>query len=230
MIQILEPILAALTHSRMEGSMTRVFATSCLVLASLICASAATAQSRPAPSIRLGGSAGLIDLSDDETHLGRGPAIGGVVSKPIGGHAVIEGEVAGASHHRDAGYLTANGKPVFAVARAAFLFGERDQRTRAFASAGWHVIHSTGTFTMPALGPGPITPTSPRESRDWSLTKSGLEFGAGVEVRTAGPWTFRPEFRVSGTASESGFSPSSSGIEPPILSWRVGVSVLFDVR
>src|SRR5262245_27263270 len=69
---------------------------------------------------------GYSEMWDDETFLGRGPAVSGGIAQGIGRHLSLEGEVAASSHHRDAGYLAADGTPIIGTARLAYLFRDGD--------------------------------------------------------------------------------------------------------
>lgn len=171
--------------------------------------------------------AGLASLWDDETFLGRGVLLSGGVAKPIGSHAVVEGELAWASHHRDSGYLAADGTPIIGMARMSWLFRSNASRVRPFASAGLGVVHSTGFLTTRTvlLGANGFPIEGPSSRTDWSLTQPAVEFGAGVTVASGERLSFRPAFRWTSTTLQS-----RGPLEPPLwlprfeltVGWRLG--------
>jgi hypothetical protein len=207
--------------------MTRTRLAALLFVISSIAAPAFAQTTSTAPSnARVGVTTSVAGFWDDETFLGRGPMGAVTVGKPLGSHFLAEGELALASHHRDSGYLEAEGKPVLGTARIAFLFPGASSPARGFVSAGYTVIHSTGTMTFNNYPAPPFGPSVPREPpRDWSLTKGGWEIGVGGEFNAGRSWIIRPEYRVFMTAVDSGYTPSSNSLEPPILSMRCGISV-----
>jgi opacity protein-like surface antigen len=170
------------------------------------------------------GAASVATLWDDETFLGRGPMVSGGIAQPIGGHLRVEGELAWATHHRDAGYLVANGTPLIGTARLSYAFQRPASRLRAFASAGLAVVHSTGTLTTRTIlaGPGGFPVEGPSVRRDWSLTKPAFEVGAGVTIASGDRLSWRPEFRWTSTV---GTASSQTGVEPPVWTIRAGLAV-----
>lgn len=163
-------------------------------------------------SLVVGG--GVTSMWDDETFLGRGALVSGGVSRALNTKVSVEGEFAAASHHRDAGYLAADGTLVTGAARVHYTFGDVGAGVRPFAGVGAAVIHSTGTLNG---APG---------RRDWTLTQGGLELGGGVLVRATDRLSLRPEFRWTTSIGSS----TRSTVEPPIwilrpsmsLVWRIG--------
>ncbi len=192
--------------------------------------SAALAQTADTGSVRLFGGAGWLSLWDDETMLGRGVLINGGIALPLAAGLSLEGEIAGAGHTRDAGYLAARGTPLLAVGRAAFHFRHSAATARPFASAGVGVLHSTGRFTTRSIVPDdrgfPVE--GPSTHRDWSLTQPALELGAGVSIRSAPRLSIRPEFRW--TVTGAGSPGAVRTLEPPLLMMRAGVTIEWHSR
>jgi hypothetical protein len=201
-----------------------------VVAALAAAAPAARAQAAEGQTVRLIGGAGWMSLWDDETMLGRGVLASGGIAMPIGDRLSAEGEISAARHHRDAGYLAAEGTPIFAIGRASYRFGDPSATTRPFASAGFGVIHSTGQFTTRSVVPDdrgfPVEGPSTR--RDWSITKPVFELGAGLSIRSAPRVVIRPEFRW--IASSGDAASAISTLEPPLAMMRAGVSVEWQMR
>ena len=169
------------------------------------------------------GGVGIASSWDDETFLGRGPAVSGGVAQPLGRHTAVEGELAWLRQVRDAGYLAASGTPLVGTARLAWLFQSPGSHARPFASAGLAVMHSSGTLTTRSTvrGPRGLPVERPASQRAWSLTRPAFEVGAGVSIASGGRMAIRPELRWLFTR---GPSPASA-IEPPIWMIRGGVTV-----
>ena len=180
-------------------------------------------------SLSLLGGTGWISLWDDETFLGNGVLVSAGVSKPIATHLAVEGEVAWASHHRDAGYLSADGTPLIGTARVFYVFRSAAARVRPFAGAGLSILHSTGYLTTRSVirspGPGPVPGPSAR--RDWSFTDPALEFGAGVIINAGDRVFVRPAFRWTSVNSTT---RARSLLEPPLWMPRVDVTIGWRLR
>lgn len=154
---------------------------------------------------------------DDESHLGGGALVSGGVEKVLGSHAFVEAELAAGHHHRDAGYLIADGTPILGVGRLAYRFGSPGSAVRPFASAGLGLVHSAGTLTW--RGPA-------GQTRDWSITSVPYEIGAGVSIATRRSIAIGPEFRWMGI----GGSGSRTLLEQPMLMLRAGVTLEWRLR
>jgi hypothetical protein len=180
-------------------------------------------------SLSLFGGTGWLSLWDDETFLGNGVLVSAGISKPIVAGLAIEGEVAWATHHRDAGYLSADGTPVVGTARLFYVFRSEAARVRPFAGAGLGVLHSTGHLTTHSVvrGPGPVPVSGPSTRRDWSFTDPVLEFGAGVIINAGDRAFVRPAFRWTSVSSTT--RPRSL-LEPPLWVPRVDVTVGWRLR
>ena len=176
------------------------------------------------------GGAGWTMGWDDETNLGKGMLVSGGIAQPLGRNLSVEGEVSWARHLRDSGYLAAEGTPLIGTARLAYLFQPPESRTRAFASAGLGLVHSTGHLTTRTIlpGPGGFPVEGPSIRSDWSLTKPAFELGGGVSIKSGDRLSFRPEVRWTSTTHDD---PSSrSTLEPPLWILRAGVTVEWRVR
>jgi hypothetical protein len=180
-------------------------------------------------SLSLFGGAGWMSLWDDETFLGNGALVAVGVSKPIVSHLAVEGEVAWASHHRDAGYLSADGTPLIAAARVLYVFRSAMARVRPFAGAGLGLLHSAGYLTTQSVvrGPGPVPVSGPSVRRDWSFTDPAVEFGAGVIINAGDRAFVRPAFRWTSVSSTS--RPRSL-LEPPLWMPRIDVTIGWRMR
>jgi hypothetical protein len=181
-------------------------------------------------SLSLLGGTGWLSLWDDETFLGNGVLVSAGVSKPIATHLAVEGEIAWASHHRDAGYLSADGTPLIGTARVFYTFRSAAARVRPFAGAGLGVLHSTGYLTTRSVvrGPGPGGPApGPSARRDWSFTDPALEFSGGVIIKAGDRAFVRPAFRW--TSVNSTARPRLL-LEPPLWMPRVDVTIGWRLR
>jgi opacity protein-like surface antigen len=176
------------------------------------------------------GGVGWTSGWDDETNLGKGVLVSGGVAQPLGRHLSVEGEVSWACHFRDSGYLAAEGTPLIGTARLAYLFQPPESRTRAFASAGLGLVHSTGQFTTRTIlaGPGGFPVEGPSIRSDWSLTKPAFEIGGGVSIKSGDRLSFRPEGRWTSTVHDD--ASSHSTLEPPLWILRAGVTVEWRMR
>lgn len=184
----------------------------CTIVLSTI-ASAQTAGD--ASGQTLGASVALASLWDDETHLGRGPALGAEFTTPLGGHLRAGVEGGWFRHDRDAGYLAAEGHVLHLMGRASLLIGPRHWRTRPFVGAAAGVSRSTGTLTTTDPFAAP-----PNTSRRWTLTRPSWDVLVGVRARTSERWVVRPELRAGFvTGSDRGV------LEPPLLRLQGGVAV-----
>ena len=188
----------------------------------------AVAQGRTAPSARapvIFGGVAWASHWDDETFLGRGPLLAGGVSVPVVAGLAAEAEIAWATHHRDAGYLIADGTPLFATGRLAYRFRGSAARARPFVSGGLTLVHTTGHFTTRSFVPGPggRPEPGPETRQDWSATHAGWEVGAGVEIAGSDRLTWRPEVRWTATTTDSSFTPGS--LEPPLWTIRAGMTI-----
>jgi opacity protein-like surface antigen len=196
----------------------------------LAAASAASAQSRASREpLRFSGGVTWLSLWDDETFLGRGPLLQGGVALPLGASTWLEGELFGGTHHRDAGYLAADGTPVGVTGRVSYRFRGAGASTRPYVSGGWTVLHSTGELTTRSIVPddrglpveGPIT------RRPWSLTRPAFELGAGLSFASSRRVAVRPEFRWSMTSTDPG---SRTVLGLPLTMMRAGVTVEWSSR
>ena len=202
--------------------------TTLALLAFVLAGSAAAQDSAHRGSLKLTAGAGWTSLWDDETFLGRGVIVGGGVAAPLGAHAAIEAELAGATHHRDAGYLAADGAPFIGTGRLAYYFRSPTAHVRPFASVGLAIVHSTGHFTTKSFVPDarglPIEGAPTRT--DWSITRGAYELGGGVSIASGPTVALRPEFRWTTTGGET----RPSVVEPPIWVLRAGVTVEWRIR
>lgn len=174
---------------------------------------------------------GMATLWDDETFLGRGPAIGAGVSAPITRGLSVEGEANWSALHRDSGYLAADSRLLSATGRLSFAFRDRSKRVRPFVSAGATWLRSTGHFTRTIIVAGPdFRPMNAgTERQDWKPTSLvGWEVGTGAEIRASSRLTIRPEVRWTFTASDPTFRPGE--LEPPLMGPRVGITLLWSAR
>ena len=205
-------------------------------VAALLAAAAPPAFAQTAPSSssknspRLLAGAGFGAMWDDETFLGRGVTLAGGAPVPIGNHLSAEAELAWGPRHRNSGYLEATSAPVTVSGRIAFLPFGPSVAVRPFLSAGWQWIHGRGHFTSRHLvmGPTGAPVEGPVERQDWLISRAGPEFGVGLEIGGLSRLTWRPELRVVGTPSDPNYTPGS--IEPPILTIRGGVTMLWRTR
>lgn len=205
-----------------------------LLTAGLLAVTCAVVSAAPAAAqtatntqgISIGGSVALASMWDDETHLGRGPAIAGEVSAPLGEYLRVAIEGGWFGHDRDAGYLRAEGDMATLMGRGTVLLGPSTWRLRPIVGMGVGVARSTGTLTTssPGNGFGNI-PTEPDQVRDWTLTRPVWDASLGVRV-AAGPRLFlRPELRAGMTSGGS-----SNAIEPPLLRLQAGIALEWVVR
>jgi len=188
----------------------------------------AFAQDRSAPSPQgpvIFGGVAWASHWDDETFLGRGPLLAGGVSFPVAARLAVEAEIAWATHHRDAGYLIADGTPLLATGRLAYRFRDAAARARPFISVGLTLVRTTGHFTTRSFVPGPggRPVPGPDTRQDWSATQAGWEVGAGVELAGPDRVTWRPEVRWTATTVDPSFTPGS--LEPPLWTIRAGMTI-----
>jgi len=188
-------------------------------------ASAASAQSGSSREpLRFSGGITVLSIWDDETFLGRGPLLHGGVALSLGASTWLEGELFGGTHHRNAGYLAADGTPVGVTGRVSYRFRGAGATSRPYVSGGWTVLHSTGEFTTRSILPddrgspveGPVT------KRPWSLTKAAFELGAGLSIETRKRVAIRPEFRWTMTGSDI---TCGTMLGLPLAMMRAGVTV-----
>lgn len=208
--------------------MTRLLTAGLLVVScAVVGAGPAAAQSTSnTQGLSIGGSVALVSVWDDETHLGRGPAIAAEVSAPIGEYLRVAIEGGWFGHNRDAGYLRAEGDVATLMGRGMVLLGPSTWRTRPIIGVGVGVARSTGTLTTssPGSGFGNI-PTEPDQVRNWTLTRPVWDAVLGVRV-AAGPRLFlRPEVRAGMTSGGS-----SNVIEPPLLRVQAGIALEWQTR
>ena len=193
-----------------------------LVLAAASAVSAQSGSSRE--PLRFSGGVTLQSFWDDETFLGRGPLLHGGVALSLGASTWLEGELFGGAHHRDAGYLAADGTPVGVTGRVSYRFRGAGATTRPYVSGGWTVLHSTGEFTTRSIVPDdrgfPVE--GPATKRPWSLTKGAFELGAGLSIESSKRVAIRPEFRWTMTSSDP--APGTM-LGPPLAMMRAGVAV-----
>jgi opacity protein-like surface antigen len=188
----------------------------------------ASAQDRTEPTTRapvIFGGVAWASHWDDETFLGRGPLLAGGVSLRVVARLAVEAEIAWATHHRDAGYLIADGTPLLATGRLAYRFRGPAARTRPFISGGLTVVHTTGHFTTRSFVPGPDgrPVPGPDTRQDWSATQAGWEVGAGLEIAGSYRLMWRPEVRWTATTADPSFTPGS--LEPPLWTIRAGMTI-----
>lgn len=178
----------------------------------------ACAQAVPgaAPAATVGLSASVAGLWDDETHLGRGPAVAVEISRPLGGYLRVGIESGWFGHTRDAGYLAAEGDVLHVMGRASLLAGPRRWRTRPFLGTGLGIARSSGTLT-------PRDPFfAPHErAQSWNLTRMAWELHAGVRAAIGDRWVVRPEVR----AGVIGRGSAADGLETPLVRLQGGVAV-----
>jgi hypothetical protein len=201
-----------------------------LVATLLIPASLMSAAAQPAPpssrdTLRITAGVGVASHWDDETFLGRGVTLSFGVAQPSGAHVLLEGEGTWMTHHRDSGYLVAEGNPFSVMGRVAYLSGSPSTRARIVMSGGLGVIHSTGHFTMRSFvsGPGGVPVEAPPARSDWSLTRPLMDLGIGLEFGGASRWLVRSELRW--TSSLGSDRPAGLVLEPPLWILRGGVVV-----
>lgn len=177
--------------------------------------------------LRVTAGVGMATVWDDETFLGRGLLLSGGIAKPVGSHAVVEGELSWSSHHRDSGYLAADGTLIIGMGRLSWLFRSANSRVRPFASAGLGVVHSTGFLTSRSslVGANGFPIAGPSIRTDWSLTDPAVELGTGVTIAAGERISFRPAVRWTSTTQSS-----RGALEPPLwlprleltVGWRLG--------
>lgn len=170
-----------------------------------------------AQSLAVSAGAGIGQLWDDETMLGRGLDVSGGVSTGLGDHVRVAAEVDWLSHTRALTYLGVDGHATSALGRVSYVFGATATRVRPYAGLGVGLMHSTGTLKTPvvfiAANGQPTLSTTVKEARDWSLTRSMWEAHAGLRIAAGRGLTLKPEMRWRATFG----SGASSGIEPPLL-------------
>ncbi len=197
-----------------------------VLVATCVVAAAPPASAQVGAAIRgttVGGSAALASLWDDETHLGRGPALAGEVSVPAGRHARVGVEGGWFGHDRDAGYLRADGSVASLVARASLLVGPRRWRARPLVGASAGFARSTGTLTTASPGSGAIgaIPTEPDVRQRWTLTRPAWDVHVGVRVAASERLFVRP-FLSAGVIGGSG---DKGALETPLLRLQGDVAV-----
>lgn len=191
---------------------------SALALCLLVAATPAGAQ--PASAGTDGRTVGLslafASLWDDETHLGRGPAVTAELTVPVGGHLRAGVEAGWFGHDRDSGYLAARGHVLHVMGRASLLVGPRHWRTRPFIGGAVGVARSSGTLTLR----DPFsTPSEAR--RPWGLTRGAWDVHLGVRAATGRRWVVRPELH----AGAIGGARRTDALEPPLLRLQGGIAV-----
>lgn len=183
----------------------------------LLLATVASAQPTGDASGRtFGASVAVASLWDDETHLGRGPAVAGELNVPVGRHVRAGVEAGWFGHDRDAGYLAADGHVLHLMGRASLLVGPARWPTRPFIGGGLGVARSSGTLT--SRDPFGV-PTERRQS--WKLTRVAWDLHLGVRAAAGDRWAIRPEVR----AGVIGGAGDASGLETPLLRLQGGVAV-----
>lgn len=201
-----------------------VMVATCLMTA----AAPVAAQTGATPrGITVGGSVAFASLWDDETHLGRGVALAGDVSVPVGHHTRVGVEGGWFGHDRDAGYLRADGSVTSLMARASLLVGPRRWRARPLAGAAIGVARSVGRITTPSIGgPGSAAPIEPDVRQSWTLTRPAWDVHVGVRIAASDRLAVRPELRV-GVVGGTG---DRTVLEPPLLQLRGGVAFEWALR
>lgn len=172
----------------------------------------------------VGGSLALASMWDDETFLGRGPAVAGEVYRPVGARLRVGAEAGWFGHQRDSGYLAADGHVVSLMGRASLLLGPRSWRLRPLLGAGVGVVRSTGTLTSRTSAPG--VSGVPESRTPWTLTRPAWDFQIGARVAAGDRLAVRPEVRAgfAGGAGDRGV------LEPPLLRLQAGLTVEWAVR
>lgn len=191
-----------------------------LAIAGRLLVAGAPAGAQPA-SIRADGSTAGVSVSlaslwDDETHLGRGPAVAAEASVPLGAHVRAGVEAGWFGHDRDSGYLAADGDVLHVMGRASLLIGPARWSARPFIGGGLGVARSSGTFTT--RDPFVV----PHERRQaWQVTGGAWDLHLGVRATAGNRWAIRPEVR----AGVIGSAGSSAGLQTPLLRLQGGVAV-----
>lgn len=193
-----------------------------LLAAALLAGSAAQAQ-----TVAVSGGAGLGQLWDDETRLGRGLVVAGGLSTMVRDRLQVGGTVDWLSHERTLTYLGVDGDAIGVLGRASYVFGPPQASVRPIAGGGLGMLHSTGTLRTPALG-APPGPTVPMTATDWSLTRALWEAHGGLRIAAGPRLTVQPEMRWRSTFGSGGVKPGS--IEPPLLGVQGLVLVEWRVR
>lgn len=162
---------------------------------------------------------------DDETFLGRGPMVNAGIAVPLGRHLAAEGEIQWASHHRNSGYLAADGAVQSATGRLALKFRDPGAKVRPVVTAGVTRLRSTGHFTHTSLiqGPDGRPVSGPLQRTDWETSLGAWEFGTGAEINVGSHLMVRPEARWTLTTSDRSFTPVS--LESPLFVIRGGVTM-----
>jgi hypothetical protein len=163
-----------------------------------------------------GASLALASLWDDETHLGRGPAVTAEFTVPVGGHLRAGVEAGWFGHDRDSGYLAADGHVVHVMGRATVLVGPRHWRTRPFIGGAVGLARSSGTLTFRDAF------STPSEVRSrWGLTRGAWDVHLGVRAAAGRRWVLRPELR----AGAIGGTGNTDALQTPLLRLQGGVAV-----
>lgn len=196
---------------------TRAAASLAVVGWTVVLASVASAQtSTGANGQTLGVSVSLASLWDDETHLGRGPAVAAEVTTPLGGYLRLGAEAGWLPHRRDAGYLAAEGHALHLMARATLFAGPPRWHTRPFLGGGLGLTRSSGTLTTR----DPFGPSGDRRS-SWALARAAWDLQLGVRSAVSERWVIRPEVRV-GAIGGVGYA---DGLQTPLLRLQGGIAV-----
>lgn len=183
----------------------------------LLATSPAVAQTLGATTARtIGASVSAASLWDDETHLGRGPAVALDAWTALGPHARVGVEAGWLGHRRDSGYLAADGHALHLTGRGLWQLGPRRWRTRPFVGGGIGLTQSTGTLTTR----DPLALPFERDE-SWRLTRLAWELHLGVRTALGDHWAIRPELR----AGAIGGTRRALAIEPPLLRLQGGVAV-----
>lgn len=183
----------------------------------LVLATVASAQPTGDASGRtFGASVAVASLWDDETHLGRGPAVTAECTVPVGGHLRAGVEAGWFGHDRDSGYLAADGHVVHVMGRATVLVGPRHWRTRPFIGGAVGLARSSGTLTFS----DPFSTPSEVRSR-WRLTRGAWDVHLGVRAAAGRRWVLRPELR----AGAIGGTGNTDALQTPLLRLQGGVAV-----
>lgn len=172
--------------------------------------------------------AGVGQLWDDETLLGKGPVVSGGLAARFGEHVRVSADVDWLSHTRRLTYLSVDGHATSVLARLTYVFGSTDAGFSPLLGSGVGLMHSTGTLETPSVvvmpDGRPVLTTVPMDAHDWSLTRPMWEAHAGLRIRAGRGVALEPEVRWRST-----FGPgASSGIEPPLLGMQGLVRVVWE--
>ncbi len=170
------------------------------------------------------GNVGISGMTDDETILGKGLAVGGGIGYRFHRRWGVTFDVSRNGHQRDTESFKFEGNAVVVGGSTQFFF-RPETKVQPYLRFGVNYARYSGTFTRKPFNPPSGFPPVPGSSESGSQNFIGPDVGFGVRIFATKKISIRPEARFAAHGSLRDYDFRRDILEPGlwVASFTIGV-------